>query len=98
MGLQPAAIAPHSDDLELQGLVLTGTNPIVKRAERCAILWGNNIENALSGDLVKVLRLDHLKAGRIHVQQRSISRDELHALGFRLEDRAQMGFGAQSSA
>ena len=87
--VHPAASALEPDELELERSVLTRADALVERDERRAMLRGDQLEDSLPADIGEGVRLDHLESGSVHLEQRAVSGDELHALRLVVVHRAE---------
>jgi hypothetical protein len=85
--LHAPAGAFQPDELEVEAAPAAGDHVGREIVEGLAVLGCDHVAHDRSGDLLEGVGLDHLQAGPVHLEERAVRGDELHALGLRLDDR-----------
>ena len=90
MGFEPAMTALQANHLELECPGLALADLLVQGGKRFPVFRRDDAENALAGNLVQGIRLDHVESGAVHLPQRAVRIQDLDALGFGLDDGQQL--------
>ncbi len=97
MGFHDAALAIEPDDGVLEHGLLAIEDPAMQFDKSIAIFWRDKIEYGLPGNLIKRRGLDHLQAGRVHLQQPPFGIQQLHAFRLVGDDFPEFFFAARQT-